>query len=113
MENGLLDTPGWRSLNRIAICEKLFNKMLKQSKLQSQRHGKHYKFGVLVPKSHEEAVGIDKENGNSLWQDAVKLEMDQIDEYNTFIDLGKGAKPPDGYQHIPVHVIFDVKQSLK
>ena len=35
--------------------------------------------------------------------------MSQLHEYCTFKDLGKGAKPPDGYRKIRVHLVFDVK----
>ena len=34
-----------------------------------------HKFGVRIPKSLEEAIRIDKENGNTLWQDAIEKEM--------------------------------------
>ena len=34
-----------------------------------------HKFGIRLPKSPEEAIQIDRENGNTLWQDAMKKEM--------------------------------------
>jgi hypothetical protein len=34
-----------------------------------------HKFGVRIPKSVEEAIRIDAENGNRLWQDAIEKEM--------------------------------------
>ena len=34
-----------------------------------------HKFGVRIPKSLEEAVQTDHENGNRLWQDAIEKEM--------------------------------------
>ena len=33
------------------------------------------KFGIRLPKSCDEAIQLDKENGNTLWQDAMKKEM--------------------------------------
>jgi len=35
--------------------------------------------------------------------------MTQLHEYKTFKDLGKGAKVPEGYHKIRVHLVFDVK----
>ena len=35
--------------------------------------------------------------------------MAQLHEYKTFKDLGKGAKLPEGYRKIRVHLVFDVK----
>ncbi len=35
--------------------------------------------------------------------------MTQLHEYKTFKDLGKGAKAPEGYRKIRVHLVFDVK----
>ena len=34
-----------------------------------------HKYGVRVPKSIAEARRLDKENGNTLWQDAIDKEM--------------------------------------
>ena len=67
-----------------------------------------YKFGVQIPTSIPHALRLDKLNGNSLWQEAIKKEMDQLAEYNTFRvpteqdDLGT-------YQQIPYHMVFDCK----
>ncbi len=72
-----------------------------------------YKYGVQVPRDHEEAVFIDEKNGNTLWQDSEAREMGQLFEYNSFKDLGKGAPIPKGYQKIPCHFIYDVKPDRK
>ena len=52
---------------------------------------------------------IDNLNGNSLWLDAVNLEMTHMKTYSVFEDLGKGIPIPEGYKNIHVHLIFDVK----
>ena len=56
---------------------------------------------------------LDQENGNTKWKDCNQLELDQLDEYNVFRDLGKGAKPPPGYKKITLHCIYDVKHDLR
>ena len=111
--NNLLDTPGWKSLKRIATREKLFKRMLKQAKLKSQRRGIRYKFGVRVPNNYKEAMKLDADNGSTYWQDAIKLELSQILGYDTFKDIGMGAKAPTGFQRINVHFVFDVKATLQ
>ena len=52
---------------------------------------------------------FDKENGNKRWQEAEELELTQIDQYDSFKDLGKGVKPPHGYKQITVHMVYNVK----
>ena len=38
-------------------------------------------FGYLIPKNYMEAIQFDKENKNSRWYDAIKLEMGSMQEY--------------------------------
>ena len=45
-------------------------------------------FGVKVPRNHDQAVQFDEDNGDTLWQDAEKKEIDQMFEYNVFDDRG-------------------------
>jgi hypothetical protein len=112
-ENDLLETPGWKSLKRIAKREKKFKRMVMQATMQSQRNAVVYKFGVRLPRSRAEAFAFDAENGNTKWQDATALELDQLDEYDTFIDKGKQARGPEGYKRINCHLVFDCKQDLR
>ena len=58
---------------------------------------------------------MDKINGNSRWYDATKIELDQINEYQVFIDHGiakydakskRIMNAPQGYQKIKVHLVF-------
>jgi hypothetical protein len=53
-------------------------------------------------------MNFDKKNGNTKWQDAIKIELRQITEYESFIDKGyhTKTKPPPGYKNIRVHLIF-------
>ena len=39
----------------------------------------------------------------------MALELSQLQEYNTFKDLGKGALGPEGYKKMKVHMAYDVK----
>ena len=82
--------------------------MVNQVKLKAFRNRTVYKFGVQVPNNHVHAMELDAKNGNKLWHDAEGIELGQIDEYETFRDVGRGAKP-DGYRKITVHMVYDVK----
>ena len=73
------------------------------------QRGPIYKFGFRVPRTPEEAITIDNNNGNTLWQDAIALEMSQLHDYSTFEDLGKNSPGPVEYKKIRVHFVFDVK----
>ena len=83
--------------------------MVNQVKLRSYQTAPCYKYGYELPKNYEHAVQLDKRNGNTKWQDAVKLEMAQMDEYQTFRDYDEKGEPPLGYKKIRVHLVFDVK----
>jgi hypothetical protein len=52
-------------------------------------------------------------NENQLWQEAIKTELKQLTDYQTFIVLDSGEDIPTGYQKIPYHMVFDVKYDLR
>ena len=43
-------------------------------------------YGYEVPRDYKHAIELDKKNGNTKWRDAVTLEMNQLNEYETFSD---------------------------
>ena len=84
--------------------------MINANKRAQRYNSITYKFGVKLPNNVKEAKELDKQNGNTYWQDAMKLEMDQLFQYSAFKDLGKTARVPKGYQQIPLRMVFDIKQ---
>ena len=52
---------------------------------------------------------LDQKLGNSLWAEAEEKEFDQINEYRTLRDLGKGGKPPPGYKRMHLYLVHDLK----
>ena len=70
--------------------------MINQVKLRSYCHEPFWKFGVLVPRTHSQAMEIDMKNRNTKWQDAEETEMSQLSEYRTFVDKGKWGQAPAG-----------------
>jgi hypothetical protein len=45
-----------------------------------RNHKRTHKFGIEVPKSWDDSVRLDKDNDNTLWQDAVRKEMNFIQD---------------------------------
>jgi len=60
-----------------------------------------------VPKTVQEALALDKKNGNTLWADAIAKEMKNVRV--AFKILPDGQTAPIGYQKIPCHMVFDIK----
>jgi Reverse transcriptase (RNA-dependent DNA polymerase) len=63
-----------------------------------------------LPKTVQEALRLDKEYNNSLWQDAIKKEMTVILPAVKIFEEGSIA--PIGYQQIPCHIVFDIKMDF-
>jgi hypothetical protein len=79
-ENDLLDKPDWKRLKHIAKREKKLTRMVNQAKLRSYNTEPRYKYGFEVPRTYEQALHLDKQNGNTLWGDTTVLELTQIDD---------------------------------
>jgi hypothetical protein len=63
----------------------------------------------LLPKSVEEALGINREMGTNFWQKAIEKEMKTIECAYEFKD---DNKMPVRHQYINCHMVFDVKITL-
>jgi Reverse transcriptase (RNA-dependent DNA polymerase) len=70
-------------------------------------HKRQFKFGFEMPKTVKHALEIDKENGNTLWQEAIALEMEAV-RIAFKILHGEDAVPP-GYQYMECHMVFEIK----
>jgi hypothetical protein len=78
-----------------------------------------HKFGIRIPKTVAEALQLDAKNGNHLWEDAIKKEMNKAKVAYVLID---GCTPEQvrsnkvdklrGHQEIKCHIIFDVKMDF-
>jgi Reverse transcriptase (RNA-dependent DNA polymerase) len=67
-----------------------------------------HKFGIKIPKNVAEALAFDKENGNTLWWDAICKEMKNM--HPAFEAWDKPQNEiPIGFQEVKCHLIFDVK----
>ena len=71
-----------------------------------------YKFGIQVSKGIKNAIELDKKNGNSLCQDAIKTDLKQLIDYQTSIVLDSGEDILTGYPKFPSNLVFGVKYDL-
>ena len=80
------------------------------SKVASRVKKKNMKFGIEIPHTVERALEIDKEQGNTYWQDAINKEMSNVSV--AFKVLDDNEPVPVGSQHMTCHMIFDVKLEI-
>ena len=65
------------------------------------------KFGIAIPNNVKEALQLDKENGNTLWADAIATEMKNVKV--DFKILNDGEMAPRDHQFVKFHMIFYIK----
>ena len=63
---------------RYAKTSKRLIRAVKQSRIRQVRALARYQHGFQVPRDYNDAMRLDKENGNTHWQDAMDLELTQI-----------------------------------
>ena len=78
------------------------------AKVKSKYWQRTHKYGIKIPKSVKEAIAFDKENGNTLWWDAICKEMKNVRPAFEKWESKEGDLPP-AFQKIKCHFIFDVK----
>ena len=69
-----------------------------------------HKFGIEIPQSVEHAKQLDQQNGNTLWQDALALEMTNVGI--AFEVLEEGQQPPVGWKKQSGHLVWDLKMDF-
>ena len=84
------------------------NKIIKKVKHRMAK--KNLKYGVVVPSTVEEALELDKANGNDLWSKAIAKEIGNVKV--AFRVLENNEPIPTGSKLIDYHIIFDVKMDL-
>ena len=64
------------------------------------RNGTKYQFGITVPRTTKQAYLFDKQNGNTLWEDAINEEMNKIMNFETFEILDDGEQLANAFHYI-------------
>ncbi len=91
---------------------RMIAKCSKRNKSHNRRGSNPIKYGVLVPKTPEQAKEIDRGNSNNIWGDAMFVEAQSQIDHTTYLFLGPEEEIPEGYQKVELRNIFDVKQDL-
>ena len=68
---------------------------------------KLFKNGFEVPETVARAIQLNKINGNTLWQDVIEKEMNDV--HVAFKTLNEGDHLPPGYQYMQCQMIFKIK----
>ena len=77
------------------------------SKIKSKYWQRTHKYGIKIPKSVQQAIIFDTENGNNLWWNAL---MDEMKNVRPAFEVFEGKKEQlVGYQEIKCHIVWDVK----
>ena len=87
---------------------KKHNKII--SAVASRVRIKNMKYGMKIPTSITEAYDIDKENGNILWREAIKREMENVSV--AFEVLEDGKRPSAANKQVPFHMIYGIKMDF-
>ena len=80
------------------------------SKTRTRYWKRSHKFGIQLPKTIEEALELDRQNGNDQWNQAILKEMRNVKI--VFDILDNDSNIPIGYKFLTVHMIFDVKMDF-
>ena len=68
-------------------------------------------YGICVPKTVQEAYELDKESGNTLWEDAIKKEMGIQGAMHLIIEDGE-VVPSRFIGGFRYHMVFDLEKEI-
>ena len=111
-DNKTINTLKWNRARRLTKNPNKLIRMYKIFAAGNKRHIIKYKYGIKVLRNVKEAIKFDNDNGNTLWQDAICKEMDQIRDLQTFRKLIRGSKDQDYHTFVTFHMWFHVKFDL-
>ena len=107
IQNGIDDHPAFKWWVPHTIKKR--NHIIKSINARCKRP--NYKYGIRVPTSVKEAYEIDRENNDTYWTDAIKLEMKNVGI--AFDILPEGADRPLGCQFVDCFMHFEVKMDFR
>jgi Reverse transcriptase (RNA-dependent DNA polymerase) len=104
-QHDLLEEPAfaWWAHHALKKCERILKKV------KSKYWERTSKYGIEMPKSTADAKRIDAENGNTLWTDAIRLEMTNLMVAFQEYDDNPEDLVAKGFVKITGHLVFDVK----
>ena len=79
------------------------------AKMKSFCNTVQYMYGVHIPCDTKGGLKLDEENSNDNWKKAVRLDIQQLMDYDTFLDKGLRNQMPSNYTKIICCMILAVK----
>jgi hypothetical protein len=120
---GVLDRALRRSLNRThrTPARTLFNRTVRKAhRMDINASPSHVRAAtrtiertVKIPKTFNDVLRIDAQEGNSNWADATAKRVDQTKELGVFELIPEGETIPDDFQQVRVTAIYDVRPGEK
>jgi Reverse transcriptase (RNA-dependent DNA polymerase) len=107
----LLHLPSWKRFKRLAREHDDIKRSIYKATLKSKFRPTKFKYGFQVPYTHADVILLDDKAGNNLWKESERTEINSLNEYIVFKDIGKGGVqvPPSDYKKIRCHMVYDVK----
>ena len=114
-KHDLLNTQGWKRFQQLAKKDGRYIRMIHNAlseyagtnAVKTTKKERIVKFGYQVPTHLRDAYKLGKENGNTKWAEAIRVEVNKLKEYDVFEAMAEGARAPEGYSQIPLHWVFD------
>jgi hypothetical protein len=78
------------------------------SKVKSKYWKRSHKFGIRLPKTVEQAIRFDEEDGTTFWRDAVEKEMKNV---RVAFEFNDQDSIPVAHKEVRCHWVFDVKMA--
>ena len=102
----LLDVPAfaWWAPHTLKKRDNIISKVVSRTKEKS------HKYGIEVPCNVRHALELDKNNGNTLWADAIDLEMGEVRV--AFDVRQKNTTITPNYKYLSCYMVFNVKMDL-
>ena len=79
----------------------------------SKKSRNEFKYGIEVPRNWRDIICIDKESGNTNWQDSVTKEVGALIQHGCFEFMPRDFKPTPDYQYCRLHFAYEVKTDLR
>ncbi len=102
----------YKNISKTDVCYPFSRRTVRRKKKQYPIQMQTF-LGVEIPRSVHEAISLDKKNQDDKWSNAMKREIEGIQEHGTFEFLPPDSEAPQGYQLAPLRMIFDVKSDLR
>ena len=75
-------------------------------KVKKKYWSRTHKYGIRLPKTVEEALRFDKEDGTTYWRDAIDKEMKNV---RIAFEFNDKDEIPIGHEYLRLHWVFDIK----